>query len=303
MMTFEQFTEFVEKNVLEGWKEDLTAELRKIKKNNGMLYTGLCLKEEDVPVTPTIYLESYYERYTGGEGIDDLILDIRCEYDWAMSRVSSFQFDLSDYNMVRERLICRLVNYERNREMLASCPHVRCHDLALTFRWLAYEDSIGISTALVSNEELDLWGIEAGDIYETAYHNTMRLFPPKFMEMNEYLEDHNMVSFSDTLSEGDNRIPMYIATNRQQVNGATVMVYDGFMEDFSLDHPGDYYILPSSIHEVILIPADRVENPSNLKDIVRDVNRSVVSEGEILSDSVYYYDSANSRIVLFDIYE
>ena len=133
------------------------------------------------------------------------------------------------------------------------------YDLALTFRWVAHSDDIGISTALVTNQEMEAWGIS--------------------MPMDR------------------SAIPMYIMTNRQEVNGASVLLYDDVLQTFALKKKTDFYILPSSIHEVILVPSDRIDNPSDLFTMVEDANRTVVALGDILSDSVYYYNREKNQIV------
>lgn len=290
-MTFEEFADYIQQNVLIGWKEDTSASIHKIKKNNGVIYTGVYIRESESMVTPAIYLETYYERYKSGESPDELILDIRREFEWAMSRMSSYEFDISSFACVRDKLIYRLVNYERNKEMLEACPHIRLDDLAMTFRWLAHGDSVGISTALVTNQELALWEVTVQEILLAARKNTERLFPGKIMLLDQFLS-----GCGENIPADNESVPMFIATNIQQINGAAVILYDHFLEKFSAEHPGDYYILPSSIHEVILIPANRIHDPEELGRIVRHANTTVVSAGEILSDSVYYYDAKKHSI-------
>ena len=94
--------------------------------------------------------------------------------------------------------------------------------------------------------------------------------------------------------------PMYVMTNEQQINGASVMLYEGIFRRFTRVHPSDYYILPSSIHELILVPANEVHVPEELFDIVKNANDTVVSQDDYLSDSVYFYDYQNDCIRLFE---
>ena len=292
-MSFEEFTDYILRHVLIDWKEEASVSLQKVMKNNGTVYTGLHIREREGNMIPAIYLEPYYDKYKKGDSLYSIIRELRENYEWAMTRMGSYDFDLADYNSVKDKLIYRLVNYEKNKDMLNSCPHIRLEDLALTFRWLAHEDSIGISTALVTFQELELWDVTGEDILLDAQRNTRRLFPEKVM-----LFDELFCSYMDDDYEWDDYIPMYIVTNRQQINGACVILYDDFLKEFVQKNPGDYYVLPSSIHEMILVPADRVKNPESLKNIVHDANRTVVNEDEYLSDSVYYYDSEEDNISL-----
>ena len=93
-------------------------------------------------------------------------------------------------------------------------------------------------------------------------------------------------------------IPMYILTNEQELNGASALLYGDILKDFANKKGADMYILPSSIHEVIMVPADRINDPTKLLSIVHDANTTVVSTGDVLSDSVYYYDRKKDQILV-----
>ena len=87
-------------------------------------------------------------------------------------------------------------------------------------------------------------------------------------------------------------------TNRQEVNGASVLLYDDVLQTFALKKKTDFYILPSSVHEVLLIPADNQISMSTLSSMVRDVNSSQLAREEILSDHVYYYSLETDQITM-----
>lgn len=258
-MTFDMFQEYIEEHILEGWKSDVELDVAMVTKNNGVQLRGLYIKSKEMNVSPAIYLDEYYSYYLKGESLEEIIRRIREEYEWKISRVADYHFKLEKFEYVKDRIIYRLVNYKKNEEILEDCPYLKLYDLALTFRWVAHSDDIGISTALVTNQEMEAWGIS--------------------MPMDR------------------SAIPMYIMTNRQEVNGASVLLYDDVLQTFALKKKTDFYILPSSIHEVILVPSDRIDNPSDLFTMVEDANRTVVALGDILSDSVYYYNREKNQIV------
>ncbi len=313
-MTFKEFQEYIEAHILEGWKEDYKVELRKIRKNNGVELCGMFIRKEGDLTAPAIYLEDYYPWHLKGERTEKIIEKIRKAYDWMVPQLPSGQLNVSHFECVRDRIVYRLVNYEKNKEILEECPYLRLHDLALTFRWVAHSDEIGISTALITNKELDAWGVTMHDILLAAKDNTERLFPPCVMEIAEVFQkiaekraqsrmasgmrsimESGMESFPEFTPDSD--IEMYIMTNEQGVNGAGVILYDDYLKNFAREHDEDFYILPSSIHEMILVPAGNIDSPSGFFEMVRDVNETVVSLGDILSDSVYYYDRKENRII------
>lgn len=135
------------------------------------------------------------------------------------------------------------------------------------------------------------WGISLNELLLAARENTPRLFPAQMVDMDEMIQRAG-VSFP----EEENTIPMYIMTNRQEVNGASVLLYDDVLQEFASQKKTDFYILPSSIHEVILVPSNRIDNPAQLFTMVADANQTVVALGDVLSDSVYYYNRRKNQI-------
>lgn len=286
MMSFEEFQYYIEEHILCGWKEQADVYVKETKKNNGITYQGLYIREQEEGIAPCIYLEEFYEEYKKGEEMDTVIERIRQEYRWAMERASSYEVDVLRYEDVKNRIIFRLINYDRNRELLTNCPFIQMYDLALTFRWLAHTDSVGISTALITNRELDLWGVSVQELLLVARENTRRLFPPRVGCIDSFLQE----------KDAEKGKLMYIMTNEQQINGATVLLYDNLLEDFAGKIRDNFYIVPSSIHELIAIPASEFSDPEPLIKMVAEANRFIVSAVDILSDSVYYYNRRNHRL-------
>ena len=207
-MTFEAFQSYIKENVLKEWREDADIEMAVVRKNNGIELCGLYIRREEEQISPTIYLDEYYSYYLKGEALEEIITRIREEYEWKISRVADYHFNLEKFEYVRDRIVYRLVNYEKNKEILEDCPHLRLYDLALTFRWVAHSDDIGISTALVTNQELQVWGISMNELLLAARENTPRLFPVHMIDMDEMIAQAGI-----PISLDESAIPMYIMTN------------------------------------------------------------------------------------------
>ena len=285
MMNFEEFMAWVKENITsKDWKETSQIEISVVKKNNGVSATGLFIRENGQDVSPILYLDDYYTHYQNGEILENIIRNIRADYDEKVQMAAVKIPNLQEFENIRGRIIYRLVNYEKNKEILEDCPHIRLYDLAVTFRWVARIDDVGVSTSLITNKQVKEWGVSVNDLVLAARQNTPRLFPAKIIDMEEMLA--GMVSFILYPSA----IPMYILTNEQELNGASALLYGDILKDFANKKGSDMYILPSSIHEVIMVPADRIDDPTKLLSIVHDANTTVVSIGDVLSDSVYYYD-------------
>ena len=290
-MNFEEFQDYIKQHVLENWMEHAEVSISSVRKNNGVIYQALHIREEGESVSPSLYLDDYYDYYLKGEELDAILKRIREEYVWAMDKAESYQINLSRFEYIRDRVIYRLVNYEKNKEILEDCPHIRLYDLAVTFRWLAHSDEIGISTALITKQELKLWDISLHELLLAAEKNTRRLFPPRIMDLNSLL-----MQLGKDPNEFEVLVPMYVMTNEQQINGATVLLYDNVIREFASRLDTSLFILPSSIHEVILVPAYEFDDPSGLVELVKEANHSIVALGDILSDSVYYYDVEKDKM-------
>ena len=290
-MNFEEFKAWVNENITsKDWKETSQVEISVVKKNNGVSKAGLSIREDEHDVSPLLYLDDYYIHYQNGELLENIIRNIRADYDKKVQMAAVKIPNLQEFENIRGRVIYRLVNYEKNKEILEDCPHIRLYDLAVTFRWVARIDDVGVSTSLITNKQVKEWGVSVNDLVLAARQNTPRLFPAQIIDMEEMLA--GMVSFILYPST----IPMYILTNKQELNGASALLYGDILKDFANKKGADMYILPSSIHEVIMVPADRINDPTKLLSIVHDANTTVVSIGDVLSDSVYYYDRKKDQI-------
>lgn len=296
-MEYREFINYIRDNIrneLVGY-EKASIIVKKIVKNNSIELDGLIIKNEDESVAPTIYLNRFYSDYREGAPIDCILKEIAKLH---INNVDSFKLgvkDMSSFTTIEDRVIARVVNYEKNKEMLEDCPYIKLNDLAVTFRWLAHKDEIGIATALICNKELEKWGIEMRTLSNAAIKNTPRIFPSKINDMRSILKNY----IDSSYCESDD-MRLYVLTNEQGINGATCMVYPDILKKFADSKKKNLYILPSSVHEVILIPTEAELDVKGLRKLVRDANNTVVCLGDILSDSVYYYDRKTNNISIME---
>lgn len=257
-------------------------------KNNGISLKGLivCLKGEEL--SPNIYLDYYYELYKEGRAISDVLEMIRDEYELVYNNLYNGMPDCFDIHNIKDRIFLRLVNYNKNKQMLEEVPYIPFFDLAVTFRYLVKQDDEGVATAILKNRELAELELDMEELYMLARKNTERLFPYQLMLMGE------MLSFDE--SEAIVYPNMYVLTNNRRVNGATYMVYQDVLSDFADRLAENFYIIPSSIHELLLIPESDMPDVDTMKQTIGYVNEHAVSEMDYLSDSLYYYDR-DKRII------
>lgn len=280
---------------------DIRVQIQDIIKNNDTHLDGLTLLSAKYNLSPTIYLNYYFKQYENGRSLSDIENDILATYhENCPSRNIDISF-FTDYNKVKSRIIFKLVNYERNRELLRNVPHYRFLDLALVFNCLIESSASGNATILIHEHHLTYWNITRDDLYALAQQNTPRLLSYELRNMTEVLKElfsdeelTDELPGLDTLSGNS----MYVLTNRYKLNGSGCILYPNLLHDFASRLNADLFILPSSIHEVLIIPATNQNTPSELSDMVKDVNASQLSREEILSDHIYYFSRESGQLTM-----
>ena len=294
-MVFSEFTEKVREKITDYLPEFDTesVSIKTIEKNNGVSCTGLLIREKGENVAPNIYLEYYFARYTEGCAFDGVLREIAKEYRDIKNTIINTAVSEFDKAKARDKVIVKLVNYRDNRKLLKDCPYIRFNDLAVMARFVVALDETGISSTPLTNDDLTEWGISKEELFKKALDNTKRLLPPKVFKMDELINRSTGVWL-----DGEFETQAYVITNKICVNGATVVLYKEVMEEFEQKFPEGFYILPSSIHEVIVLPASVTPDKSFLRELVREVNRDVLPDTDYLSDEVYYYDAEEKNITL-----
>ena len=294
--SFYDFRNRVKEEILDYLPELGQAEvyIQEILKNNGINKHALQILKPEERCSPSIYLECYYERYRRGESWQNIMEEIASCYWRNRDRLPLALDEVLSFTGVQNQLVYRLVNYGRNEQLLSEAPHIRWQDLAITFRWIAYRDEIGLASSLVTNELMGHWGVSVDELWDIARKNMQEQFPATCIAMEELLLQ---LDYNYPVSQmGEERCLMYVLTNSQKLNGAGSIFYPGVLEQFGKEHEADIFLLPSSIHEMILIPAVRGIVEGDLQEIVRHTNQEVLAEGDYLSDQVYYYERKSKQI-------
>lgn len=297
-MNFKQFCEKVYQGVVEFYKDAVNVKLQEVKKNNGVTLTGLLLAEKDNKVAPAVYLDSYFEDYRKGKKIEDIVVEIVQIYERVRKHQQVDVQFFSDYQKAKERICYKLIHYQRNESLLSGVPHIRYLNLAVVF-YYAYENPLlGNGTILIQNSHKESWKVTTEELFRQAKENTERLFPADLIKMEEIVEELLGVSLDEEkLWDEKELVPMFVLTNRQRMFGAISIFYPEVLKELAEKVDANLFILPSSVHEVILLP-DAGAKAESLQEMVKDVNSTQVAAEEILSDSVYYYDRTLGRIDL-----
>lgn len=298
-MEYEKFVKTMQRMVEVISDSDIKVMITEVSKNNGVKRKGIMMKKESGNVAPTIYLEEFYSEFQRGKPLEEIahtILEI-CHHNCAMN---SFQVDkFKDYQQMKSQIVYRIVNLDKNMENLKDSPYIRFMDLAIVLYVSFPVDGMISGAVLIKNEHLDLWGITKEEALRQAAENTPKLMQPQIKKMEDTIrelfaigegeENEEFEIFMNEMRENEARIPMYVLTNEKNLYGAACMLYEGVLEMFAQELGEDIYILPSSVHEVILVPASISFPPRELKEMVQEINATQIPKEEILSGTVYKF--------------
>ena len=277
-------------------------ETREVMKNNGTVYVGLTLGGNGEEVMPTIYLEDYYKSYQNGVPMENLVDMIISLYENNKRKVPEGIKDFLNYSSVKKNILYKLINRKRNEELLEDVPYIPYHDLAIVFYvQVTFGEDDGIGSILIHNAHMEKWGVTRETLLEDAASNCEKLLPPVVIPLGKFICDSYMKRFGalpdDMVPEELlENLPMHIVTNTRNVFGAGVILYEGILKSSADSFDKNLAILPSSVHEMIIIPVDCESECEHLLDIVREVNCTSVKEEDFLSDNVYYYNRSKREV-------
>lgn len=195
----------------------------------------------------------------------------------------------------KSEILYQLINREKNRSILEKVPNISYLDMSIVFYY--WKDERRECACLVNNQEMDEWGLTIAELEKAAAYNTPRAMPVDFRSMEEVIAELFGVTEYDE-EDSSEEIPMHILTNKDKFFGAAAILYPQVLWAVSHTLQDDLYILPSSIHECIIVPASVECTRKELEMIVSDINQSQVPEEEILSNHVYVYRKDEDILVL-----
>lgn len=280
-MNYEQFVEAMYEMCRALTDDSETVEKQKLLKNNGVFQQGLSIRKSGQAAAPVIYLEGFYHRYLNGESLKKLCAQMMEKCRNAPELPVNEYEKLMDLSSVQSRAVYKLINREKNQELLQKLPHLPMMDLAIVFYLLVSADEEKTCSVLISHEHLSQWKLPISVLYEYARKNTPRLLPPVFGALTEHLPG--------MLLETEESIPLYLLTNKLGINGASALLYDQMPRQI-YEKIGSYYLLPSSIHEFLLVPEKDAPEPEHMREMVCEINATQVDPEERLSDEIYYFD-------------
>ncbi len=305
-MDYDVFKEVVKESI-KDYMPDKSAhysvDIKPVQKVNGTL-DGLYMQvgepgKEGMAVAPVLYLQELYKNYQstgdlkGTLEVAAMSLSEGLEYAQGFTGIA--------FSEPETKLVLSLINTEQNRELLQDVPNRPFQDLSIVCRYVTGMDRDRVSSVLVTGRIMENMKLSREKLFQMAEENTKKMMPPQVADMagilkRMFMEEGMPEKDADIMfGEMPAGIPMYVVTNSCQINGAVSMLFEDILHGLAEKTGTDLYILPSSVHEVIAVPAD-IGSPETLAEMVEEVNLGQVPLNERLSNQVYYYEKEQRRL-------
>ena len=282
MEDFEVFAENVKNQILEFLPEEYqsaSAEMKQVFKNNNERRLGISIQKEGWEIAPILYLEEYYQMLQEGNSETEVLQRIA-----------------TDFESAKEQLWLKLVGKESNQRKLERCVYkeVEGTDLVATFQLRVRIPGLEEGNISVDKRIMEKWGCDVDSLYESVLANMVCQMPAQVSEIDSVLTGDEGGGKPEEVSCQEKKL--YVLRNTEESHGAATLLYPGVLQALAENSGADLFILPSSIHEVLVMKADGEINAGELQYMVMDINRHMVEPEEVLSDQVYRYDRESQSL-------
>ncbi len=260
-------------------------ELQKANKVNYTDRESVCLRNMETDISPNVYMDEMYKQYQNGISIQEQAR--RIEMLLKNTSQQEFNLDISE-EMIMENCFPQIIGKNNNEELLKTVPYrTVADDMALIVRV-----DVGDSGSFIVNDNLlQRYKISKNELLDRVIDNLTKK-PYELKSLGEMVE--HMIGTSQ--QEIPNVVPkIMVLTNVRNVYGATEIINQKAMKEALTEMDAEKngcLIIPSSLHEVLLVPIQEGEDvyaaKESLKEMVRAVNDSTLNKSDLLSYSVYY---------------
>ena len=298
MMKFEEFKKYVIDNIMSYIPEEFQegkVETTNVTKANDTELTGIMVKKPGTNISPTVYLEPAYESYLDN---GDEELEVRRLADGITRGLRNIPSitpeEILDFDSIKDKICCRMVNTDFNKEFIADKPHTDIEDLSVLYSIVLNKDEDGIATVTITDPMMERYGVSLAELHEIAVKNQESVMPSQIRTLKDILVEHMARDTGKTPEELEDMIPdvdpMYVLTNEGSVNGAACVLSAEAMDKVRETVGDGVYILPSSVHEVLVVPKMDGTTLDAMDKMVREVNATTVAEEEQLADHAYEFE-------------
>lgn len=247
--------------------------------------TALYIRSDETNISPIIYIDSLYQHYCHGASIENLALTIKQIYEKNCNPNTFDTTIITDWDKAKQSVCARLINAKRNKSYLKDKVTMDIEGTNLVYMYFIDIHAVKDGSVPITKSIFENWHVSLKEMHEIACANTAKFYPSCIQSMSATMQD----LAGDT---GIDFVPtdaaMYVVTNRQKIHGAISALYPDTAKRLQ-DALGDYYLLPSSIHEMLAVPVSLTQSPEDLLHMVVSINHdgSVVRPEDILADNIF----------------
>lgn len=252
-------------------------------------------EHDDAYEVCSVRVEELYVAYQNGIRLNTIV-DYICSD--VLHAKSIYVYDktkeLMDYDTAKSRLFVRLINYDRNADILRDVVHKTLGDIVFTVYAIVDENEFGIVSTKVLKSMVKKWDKNEDDIFNEAIKNTYYLTPPRIYKWEGVLCDKSYAGESfmndEDICDLDKSFSGNTLSTTRKTNGAIAVFLPGVAEKISELLDSDFYMVFTSIHEVMIHSTGSGVDPKDLKLVLQDTLREVTPSSDYLTEKIYKYN-------------
>ena len=260
-----------------------------------------------------VSLEEQYRQFSFGRDIGEMTESIVKGIAPYLNEFPEIPPYLKD--IAKSNLYLSAVNMKMNEHLLKGIPYKKLDDLAIIPRIHLVEDRFGQANITLTEDIFKDLKLTKEELMEIALLNTENqgiIITPlssvcmDILEKDIFPDDEAQRELLEMLEEEKEDEIMFVMTNDSKSEGAALMASNKAMNKAYEKFGEDFYVLPSSRHEVMLVPESRLRDGIDedaIRNIVKDVNLNAVTKKDFLSDSIYKYDHLTKSLGIVEALE
>ena len=302
-MDYENFKQDFQESLKEELAErGMNTEIgfQKVEKMNES-YDAVTVKPIDSIIGVNFNVEKAFDSYEAGTDMDEVVNHTADSVEKAFREAPQIDITaITDYEQMKSKLSMEVVSADRNADLLQNVPHEKMEDMAVVYRLMLGQMDEGSGTVLVTDQLMERFGITHEQLRQDALENAPEIRPSEIRGMSEVMNELAPGMAPEIAPEDEQ---MFVASVPDKIRGAGVIAYPNFMEDAAEKMGGDFFVIPSSIHEVLLVRDNGEMTSKDLENMVKEVNATQVEPEDQLTDHVYHYDSKDHIFEMADKFE
>ena len=255
-----------------------------------------------VSVMPSYYFDDIYRSYCRDEDLSRSLYEICASMKNCLQNGPLVPEDVNLTN-IKKNVIAELMSRYTASECMDTVPHRMYEDMYIVYRWVVKLDDNGVFSTLIDNNLMDAINITEDELYKCAMVNTKRLIVPQIKTLDSVIrqmmrkEGKTDREIRKSLGKADKDTRIYILTNKQNFRASTAIMFDSVRRKIADKLESDFYVVPTSVNESLIVPATCDIDPSRLWQMLAESNAYYLGdEDQILSDSIYYYSAESGEL-------